>query len=121
MSVYSILIVDDDVEFGRFVKRAISGMGHIVEDFPNPREFMRRYDKLAPDIIFLDIFMPDMNGIEVTKWLSEKRFNGKLVLMTGRDPSVLSVAQLIAEQRSEAKVATLEKPFRLHEIRELLN
>lgn len=121
MSVYSVLIVDDDVEFGRFVKRAISGMGHTVEEFPSPREFMRRYDKLAPDIIFLDIFMPELSGVEVTKWLSEKHFNGKLVLMTGRDPSVMAAAQQIAERRSEANVATLEKPFRVKEIRALLN
>lgn len=121
MSVYSILIVDDDVEFGRFVKRAISGMGHTVEDIPSPREFMRRYDKFAPDIIFLDIFMPELDGIEVTKWLTKKRFNGKLVLMTGRDPSMMTAAQQIAEQRSGVDVATLEKPFRVSEIRELLN
>lgn len=121
MSIYSVMIVDDDVEFGRFVKRALSGMGHIVEDIPNPREFMQRYDSLTPDVIFLDIFMPGLSGVEVTKWLTKKCFDGKLVLMTGRDPSVMTTARQIAERGSEADVTTLEKPFRVNEVRELLN
>jgi DNA-binding response OmpR family regulator len=120
LSVHSILIVDDDVEFGRLVERVVSGMGHIVEQISRPREIMDRYDKFAPDIIFLDIFMPDMDGIEVANWLAEKRFNGKLVFMTARDPTFLSAAYAAAE-RIEADIATLEKPARVNEIRALVN
>ncbi len=109
MTVHSILIVDDDVAFGRLVKRMLSGMGHIVEQISDPREIMDRYDKLAPDIIFLDIFMPDMDGIEVANWLIEKGFNGKLVFMTGHDPTFLAAARAAA-MRGEAHVVTLEKP-----------
>ena len=115
------MIVDDDPEFGRFVKRAISRMGHSVEDTLDPRDFIRRYDRLAPDVVFLDMIMPDMDGVEVTEWLTEKRFAGKLVLMTGRDPATMQTARRIAEKRGGATVATLEKPFRLNELRQVLN
>ncbi len=119
MSVHSILIVDDDVEFGKHVKRVLSGLGHNVEQISNPREIMDCYDKLTPDIIFLDIFMPDLDGIEVANWLIEKRFNGKLVFMTGRDPTFLAAARAAA-LRGEAHVVTLEKPARADRIRALL-
>ena len=120
VSVYTILIVDDDVQFGRLIKRVLSGMGHIVEQISNPHEIFDRYKKLAPDIIFLDIFMPDIDGIDVAKWLIEKGFNGKLVFMTGHDPTFLAAARAVA-MRGEAHVVTLEKPARVDQIRELLN
>ena len=119
MSVYSILIVDDDVGFGSLVKRVLSDMGHNVEQISDPREIMDCYDKRTPDIIFLDIFMPDLDGIEVANWLIEKRFNGKLVFMTGRDPTFLAAARAAA-LHGEAHVVTLEKPARIDRIRELL-
>ena len=120
MSGYSILIVDDDVQFGRFVKRAMSDMGHTLEQISKSCEIFERYDVFAPDIIFLDIFMPDFDGIEVSNWLAKKRFDGTLVFMSGYDPAYLIAARNIVQQRSQAKVATLEKPARVEEIRELL-
>lgn len=120
MSAYSILIVDDDVQFGRFVKRAMSSMGHIVEQISRSREIFGCYDVFAPDFIFLDIFMPDFDGIEVSNWLSKKHFNGTLVFMSGYDPVYLTAARTFAQRRSKAKVATLEKPARAEKIRELL-
>jgi CheY-like chemotaxis protein len=62
---------------------------------------------IASDIIFLDIFMPELDGIDVAHWLIEKRFNGKLVFMTGHDPTYLAAARAAA-RRGEAHVATLE-------------
>ena len=120
MSVYSIVIVDDDVAFGRLIKRVLAGMGHNVEQISNPHEIRHHYDNLTPDVIFLDIFMPEWDGIDVAKWLIEKRFNGKLVFMTGRDPTFLAAARA-AVLRGGAHVVTLEKPARVEQIRDLLN
>ena len=49
MAAYSILIVDDDVRFGRCAQRAMSGMGHIVEQISRSCEIFDRYDGFAPD------------------------------------------------------------------------
>lgn len=121
MSVKSILVVDDDVQFGRLIKRVFTSMGHNVEQISRPREIVDHYENCAPDLILLDIFMPDINGVEVAKWLSKKHFNGKLVFMTGHDPSLLSAAQNAVQPRLEATVATLQKPARVEQIRALLN
>lgn len=121
MLVHSILIVDDDVPFGRLVKRVISRMGHNVDQISKPREILEFYDNFAPDIIFLDILMPDFDGIEVARWLLKKRFTGKLVFMTGGNPKYLTTARDLVEGYGEISVATLEKPFRVNEVRELVN
>ncbi|MDH3700047.1 MAG: response regulator [Alphaproteobacteria bacterium] len=121
MVVKSILVVDDDVQFGRLIKRVFTAMGHRVEQISNPREIINRYNKFTPEVIFLDIFMPDLDGIEVANWLSKKGFNGKLVFMTGHDPTFLAAARTSIEPRIEATVATLEKPARVEDIRALLD
>lgn len=121
MAVKSILVVDDDVQFGRFLKRVFTEMGHRVEQISNPREIIDRYKKFSPEFIFLDIFMPDLDGMEVANWLSKKDFRGKLVFMTAHDPTFLTAARTSIEPRIEATVATLEKPARVEEIRALLD
>ena len=114
-----VIVVEDDVGFGRLIKRVLSGMGHKVEHFTAPSELIDRYDEIAPNIIFLDIFMPEMDGLEVAKWLLDKGFDGKLVFMTGHDRTFLDAARAVMWD-SEADVVTLEKPARIDQIRDLL-
>ena len=92
VSPLSILVVDDNVHFGRVLTRICSGMGHSVAHVANPWEILGLYDQQVPDVIFLDIFMPDFNGMEVARWLIDKGFDGKLVFMTGYHPNFLSAA-----------------------------
>lgn len=120
MTSQSILIVDDDVHFGRLIKRIVSRMGHTAEQISRPRDIIDRYDSVAPDTIFVDIFMPNFDGIDVANWLSKRKFNGKIVFMTGRDAYYLKRARRVMEDCGDSSIATLEKPFRVEEVRELL-
>jgi len=112
----SILVIDDNIQFGTLLTRICAGVGHTVAQVSNPWEIFERYNEQAPDIVFLDIFMPALNGIEVARWLTEKRFNGKLIFMTGYHPDFLSAARLSVEQQTDAVVTTLEKPARVEQI-----
>ena len=119
MSESCIVIIDDDVAFGGLIKRVLTAMGHAVVQLSDPHELMQRYDDVTPDVIFLDIFMPGMDGMAVARWLSQKSFAGKLVFMTGHDRTFLAAA-CAAMRGSDAEVLTLEKPARIERIRELL-
>lgn len=122
MPEQSIWVVDDDLEFGRLVLRSVSKMGYGVTQISDPREVMQRYDeRTAPDVIFLDIFMPHLDGIDVAKRLIAQGFKGKLVFMTGQNAAFLSMARQIVERSSEAHVVELEKPFRVSQIRDILS
>lgn len=121
MVEHRVLVVDDDVAFGRLLRRVVTGAGHEVEAVSNPSDILRRYDAFKPDIIFLDLFMPEMDGFEVANWLSERGFDGKLVFVSGHDPRFSAMAQRLAEARGSADVITLGKPIRVNQIREVLD
>ena len=64
-----ILIVDDHAPFReglRALLTSVSGM-EVVGEADNGREAIKKATKLQPDIILMDIKMPDMNGIEATR------------------------------------------------------
>lgn len=121
MAEHRVLVVDDDVAFGRLLRRVVTGAGHEVEAVSNPSDILQRYDAFKPDIIFLDLFMPEMDGFEVANWLSERGFDGKLVFVSGHDPRFSAMAQRLAEARGSADVITLGKPIRVNQIREVLD
>lgn len=120
MTEHRVLVVDDDAAFGKLLRRVVTGAGHEVEAVTNPSDVLQRYDAFKPDIIFLDLFMPDMDGFEVANWLSERGFDGKLVFVSGHDARFSAMARRLAEARGTAEVITLGKPIRVNQIREVL-
>ena len=65
----AILVVDDDTEFSGLVSGHFTGLGYKVILAHDGKEGLEKAAALKPDIIFLDIMMPDMNGIEVLREL----------------------------------------------------
>ncbi len=64
----TIMIVDDAVFLRHVLKGIISGSGHtVIAEASNGREAIHMYHIHKPDIITMDITMPDMDGIEAVK------------------------------------------------------
>ena len=64
-----ILIIDDDINFLDLIDRRLSKEGYLVFTANNGKTGLNRAKKLVPDIIILDIVMPDMDGWTVYKKL----------------------------------------------------
>jgi len=74
MATRTIAIVDDQPSFRKTIKDVLSMMGDIkfVGEAENGYEYLKLLDNVKPDITFMDIQMPDMDGIEATKKALEK-------------------------------------------------
>lgn len=66
----SILMIDDDKDFCGLVAAHFSKHGHTLAAAHTGAEGLAKAAAVKPDIVFLDISMPDMNGIEVLRELS---------------------------------------------------
>jgi len=62
-----MLIVDDNVEFRTMVSDYFTDLGFTVEIADNGREGLSKARAIKPDIILLDVMMPDIGGIEVIR------------------------------------------------------
>jgi len=76
-----ILVIDDEALVRRSLSRALRSRGHEVDEALDGNEGLERWRKLQPDLIFLDVLMPGLNGPEVLKAMGECR-SGKVILMS---------------------------------------
>ena len=72
-----ILIIDDENKTKDFIKKLLISFGHkfeIYTDGSNVETGIQAINKIKPDLVFLDIQMPDGNGFDVLKGVKEKDF-----------------------------------------------
>lgn len=66
-----VLIVDDETSIRRYLRAALSAQGFAVHEAANGQEALNAVITNRPDIIILDLGLPDIDGIEVTRRLRE--------------------------------------------------
>lgn len=115
-----ILVVDNDPEICDMISRAGTAQGFNVATATESRLFGALFERLSPKIIMLDIFMPDIDGIELIGWLITEGFDGKVIVMSGHDPVYMQFAELYAEIKGKFEIAVLPKPFSLQQLRQAL-
>ena len=86
-----LFYVDDDEDDRFFFKDATDELGHRVTTFSYGHEMLQTLRTEKPDIIFLDLLMPMLNGDEILKILknSEEYKNIPVVMISGAFPKKL--------------------------------
>ena len=70
---YTILYVEDNPDNMRLVQRALGAKGYTVEGAVNGMEGLEMAEGLGPDVILLDINLPDIDGYEVARRLRQSK------------------------------------------------
>ncbi|RCK36791.1 hypothetical protein TH19_12815 [Thalassospira profundimaris] len=116
----NVLIIDDEADMGEFVADATNALGNIAIAVSDADDFVRAYST-AFDVIILDLFMPKLDGIEIIRFLHENRSPASLILMSGKDKSILHAASELATERNIEVLGVLEKPFTIDRLEQLLD
>jgi excisionase family DNA binding protein len=89
-----IFIIDDEQDVSRFLSKCINLVytGIKSEIFNNPVPALMEIGKSMPDMVILDIFMPDMDGINVCRMIREQKEseNIKIIAMSGKQERSLT-------------------------------
>jgi DNA-binding NtrC family response regulator len=81
----SILIIEDDALVSRTVASHLSRKGYEVSTASDGESGVARYREIGPDLVILDIRLPDANGLDVLKRLREERRESIFLVMTAFD------------------------------------
>ena len=89
----SVCLLDDDLSMLKALDRLLKSAGFDVEKFSHPAAFLAAIEKTSCRVALLDVWMPDMNGLEVHSMLRKESPDTRVIFITGRDdPSVRQAA-----------------------------
>jgi two-component system phosphate regulon response regulator PhoB len=79
-----VLIADDDPDIRMLVRLRLERSGYTVVAASDGREALALAGDCAPDLAILDVSMPHLSGVEVTRALREQQLDLPVILLTGR-------------------------------------
>lgn len=105
-----VLIVDDELQIRRFLRISLEANGYHIHETATGQDAIVKTAQLRPDLVILDMGLPDMDGLEVLKRLREWT-QTPVIILSVRDSDHDKVAALDAGADDY-----LTKPFSLEEL-----
>ena len=108
----TILVVDDEMGIRALLSEILTDEGHTVEVAENAANARLVRERLRPDLVQLDIWMPDVDGITLLKeWGATAQLNMPVIMMSGHGTIDTAV-----EATKYGAIAFLEKPITLQKL-----
>src|SRR6478672_5152971 len=89
-----VLVIDDEPQMRRFVRLALSSRGYRIVESATGAEGLQQATAYTPDVVLLDLGLPDLDGIEIVKQL--------------RGWSTMPILVISARGEEDSKVAALD-------------
>jgi len=115
--VKTILVIDDDTDIKESTQVMLMNEGYKVEVACNGEIGLESYEKNHPDMTFLDIKMPGIDGFETFAKIKEKDHKSKVVLITG----FVTDEEKLAEAKKNGLTDIIKKPFYLTDLLKSIN
>ena len=113
---FTLLYAEDDMAILKEMLEYFSSYFKEVFVANDGKEALELYKKHKPDVLILDIYMPHINGMELAKYIREKDYQTKIVLITA-----FSKDNLILEAVNSDVNYYIIKPATLQKIKDMLN
>ena len=113
MSYAQALIVDDDPVFRALAEDMVLDAGvQSVELADNGLDALAKLDAgYAPDILICDLNMPAHDGVSLIRSLADRRFPGKVLIISGEDLSIIETVAKLARMQGLNIIGSIRKPL----------
>lgn len=116
-----LLVVDDQTGITRVVSMIASELGYDVTVLNDSSRATETFIDCKPDVVLLDMIMPEKDGIDVLNEILLTGINSRIVLTSGFSDGYLRLAQSVAKFHDLDSVSVLRKPFRKDELVSVLS
>jgi len=113
--VFRVLVVDDEKNICDLLKDALERIGCVVQVTCEGQQAIAWARQMPFDVVFLDIKMPGMNGVEVLKNFRQIQPKAAFVMITGYAGS-----ELVDESLSSGAFICLSKPFGIAQVLDVI-
>ena len=120
MASPTLVVVDDESAMAGFVAEVAEVVGFEVSALTSVQDLRKILSERNPDVMVIDIFMPDTDGFELIGELAEQKCSSGIILISGYGKTLLDGAGKIAKARGLNLLAVISKPFRLTELESAL-
>jgi excisionase family DNA binding protein len=111
----NVLVVDDEKLVSMDLRKIITSEGHDVITTQSGIDAARVIEDSNIDLVFLDLMLPDITGVEVLKEIKNTKSNLPVVIITGYPDS-----EVMNQALELGPISVLKKPFNREQIRDLL-
>lgn len=115
MEKQNILLVDDDADLLSMMSQVVTTLGYNPISANNGREAVLQFEKYAPDLVFMDVKMPVLDGYDAFFAIRGKAPNANIIMMTG-----FADHARWKEVKSACAIYLLEKPWSTEFLSELI-
>lgn len=113
-----IYSVEDDVDIARIINKTLTKQGYQVFSFQDGKSFIDAFNKQKPDLVLLDLMLPDMNGNDIVKYIRNDIENNEVEII------IISAKRMLMDKVEGLDLGAddyLEKPFDLLELMSRVN
>lgn len=103
---YKILIVDDDPTILNLVENLLSEVGYRTQRAAHSKEALQKFDLFQPDLVLLDIYLDNMNGIDILSEIKIRNSAALTIMMTA-----FANVELAVTAMKMGAYDFIEKPF----------
>ncbi|MBW0008331.1 MAG: response regulator [Sphingomonas sp.] len=115
-----LLLIDDEPALAEFLANAATACGFDPIVTARDEQFRDEFIAKRPEMVALDLGMPGMDGVELTRFLAEQEYRGPVLIVSGFDRRILESAFRLGEALGLQMVGPVEKPVRFDVLEELL-
>lgn len=105
-----LLVIDDSPEMGALISHIARGQGYVC-DYARTFSAFQFLLSTDPDVIVVDMIMPEKDGVEVLRYLSERGCGSAILLLSRADRRVLKIIEDMARAMNLHVMGSLHKPF----------
>jgi len=115
-----LLLIDDEPALAEFLANAAKACGFEPIVTARDDQFRDAFLQNQPEMVALDLGMPGMDGVELTRFLADQDYRGPVLIVSGFDRRVLESAFRLGEALGLNMAGPVEKPVRLEALEQLL-